>query len=185
MQLEDVFSNLPTLETERLILRKITMDDTADIHKYASNPDVSKYVFWETHRSLSDTNDYIRFIVDLYKNGKLSPWGIEYKEDGRLIGTVDFVNWQPNHKSAEIGYALSKDYWGKGIATEAAKELINFGFYNMDLVRIQAKCLVENAGSERVMEKAGMTFEGILRKFIFIKGAHYDVKMYSIINEDA
>lgn len=161
------------------------MDDAADLHSYASNPEVSKYVFWEAHRTLSDTKDYIRFILDLYENGKLSPWGIEYKEDGRLIGTFDFVNWQPNHKSAEIGYALSKDYWGKGIATEAAKELIHFGFTKMDLVRIQAKCLVENAGSERVMEKAGMTFEGILRKFIFIKEAHYDVKMYSIINGDA
>ncbi|MEH7443775.1 GNAT family protein [Bacillus sp. JJ1122] len=185
MQLEDVLSNLPTLETERLILRKITMDDAADLHSYASNPEVSKYVFWEAHHTLSDTKDYIRFILDLYENGKLSPWGIEYKEDGRLIGTVDFVNWQPNHNSAEIGYALSKDYWGKGIATEAAKELIHFGFNKMDLVRIQAKCLVENAGSERVMEKAGMTFEGILRKFIFIKETHYDVKMYSIINGDA
>lgn len=185
MQQEDVFGNLPTLETERLILRKITMDDAADIHTYVSNPEVSKYVFWEVHRSLSATEDYIKFILDLYENGKLSPWGIQYKEDGRIIGTVDFINWQTNHRTAEIGYALSEDYWGKGIATEAAKGLINFGFNYMDLVRIQAKCLVENAGSERVMEKAGMAFEGILRKFIFIKGAHYDVKMFSIINEDA
>lgn len=78
MQLEDVFSNLPALETERLILRKLTMDDAADIHNYASNPDVSKNVFWEAHRTLSGTKDYIRFILDLYENGNLSPWGIEY-----------------------------------------------------------------------------------------------------------
>ena len=185
MQIEDVFGNLPTLETERLILRKITMEDSADIHRYASNPDVSKYVFWEAHNSLGATEDYIGFILDLYANGKLAPWGIQNKEDGKLIGTVDFVNWQPQHRTAEIGYALSKEYWGRGMATEATKELIKFGFNSMDLVRIQAKCLVENAGSERVMEKAGMAFEGILRKFIFIKGSHYDVKMYSIIKEDA
>lgn len=185
MQIEDAFRNLPNIETERLILRKITMEDAADIHRYASNPEVSKYVFWEAHHSLGATEDYIKFILDLYENGKLSPWGIQHKEDGKIIGTVDFVNWQPQHRTAEIGYAFSKEYWGRGMATEAAKALIKFGFSDMDLVRIQAKCLVENAGSERVMEKAGMAFEGVLRKFIFIKGSHYDVKMYSIIKEDA
>ena len=183
MKIEDVYSNLPVIETERLILRKISMNDVKDIHTYASNPEVSKYVFWDYHRSLSATEDYVSFINELYENGKIAPWGIEYKKDGKLIGTVDFVSWQPQHKTAEIGYALSREYWGKGIATEATKELINFGFNKMDLVRIQAKCLVENVGSEKVMEKAGMKFEGILRKFIFVKGSHYDVKMYSIVKE--
>jgi [ribosomal protein S5]-alanine N-acetyltransferase len=93
------------------------MEDAADIHRYASNPEVSKYVFWEAHHSLGATEDYIKFILDLYENGKLSPWGIQHKEDGKIIGTVDFVNWQPQHRTAEIGYALSKEYWGRGMAT--------------------------------------------------------------------
>ncbi|MCM3664986.1 GNAT family N-acetyltransferase [Mesobacillus subterraneus] len=183
MKIEDIYSDLPALETERLILRKIKREDVEDIHTYASDPDVSKFVFWDSHQSLSATEDYVDFILGLYENGKIAPWGIQHKEDGKLIGTIDFVSWQTQHKTAEMGYALSKDYWGRGIATEAAMELIRFGFNNMELVRIQAKCLVANTGSERVMEKAGMSFEGVLRKFIFIKGVHYDVKMYSILNE--
>lgn len=181
MQIEDIYRNLPQLETERLILRKISLEDIDDIHIYASNPEVSKYVFWEAHETRAATEEYVKRILSLYKEGKIAPWGIHHKEDNKLIGTVDFVSWQPQHKTAEIGYALSMDYWGRGIATEAAKELIRFGMNEMGLVRIQAKALVANKGSERVMEKAGMKYEGILRKFIFIKGAHYDVKMYSII----
>ena len=184
MEIKDVYGNLPELETERLILRKIRYEDIDDIHTYASNPEVSKYVFWEAHETRGATEDYIKMILSLYEEGKIAPWGIHYKGDNKLIGTVDFVSWQTQHKTAEIGYALSKDYWGRGIATEAAKELIRFGMREMDLVRIQAKSLVANVGSERVMEKAGMTFEGILRKFIYVKGTHYDVKMYAIIKGD-
>ncbi|ESU33738.1 hypothetical protein G3A_04510 [Bacillus sp. 17376] len=185
MRIEDIYENLPQLETERLILRKIRREDIDDIHIYASNPEVSKYVFWEAHETRAATEEYVKRILSLYKERKIAPWGIHYKEDNKLIGTVDFVSWQPQHKTAEIGYALSMEYWGRGIATEAAKELIRYGMNEMELVRIQAKALVTNKGSERVMEKAGMKFEGILRKFIYFKGVHHDVKMYSIIKEDA
>ncbi|WP_102262935.1 GNAT family N-acetyltransferase [Mesobacillus jeotgali] len=185
MRIEDIYGNLPQLETERLVLREISLEDIDDIHIYASNPEVSKYVFWGAHETRAATEEYVKMILALYEEGKIAPWGIHFKDDNKLIGTVDFVSWQPQHKTAEIGYALSMDYWGRGIATEAVKELIKFGMSEMELVRIQAKALVANKGSERVMEKAGMNFEGILRKFIFMKGAHYDVKMYSIIKEDA
>lgn len=184
MEIEKIFGNLPTLETERLLLRKITLEDAWDMHYYGSNENVSKYVTWETHKSLSDTREFIEFVLTKYENKKIAPWGIEYKENGKLIGTIDFVSWQLKHNIAEIGYVLSQDYWGKGITTEAAKEVIKFGFENMDLVRIQARCDIENIGSARVMEKVGMTFEGVIRKGIFVKSKHRDIKMYSIINEE-
>lgn len=184
MEIEKIFGNLPTLETERLLLRKITLEDAWDMHYYGSNENVSKYVTWETHKSLSDTREFIEFVLTKYENKKIAPWGIEYKENGKLIGTIDFVSWQLKNNIAEIGYVLSQDYWGKGITTEAAKEVIKFGFENMDLVRIQARCDIENIGSARVMEKVGMTFEGVIRKGIFVKSKHRDIKMYSIINEE-
>jgi ribosomal-protein-alanine N-acetyltransferase len=151
---------------------------------YASNEEVSKYVIWNAHKTLSDTKDFVDFVLNKYENKQVAPWGIEYKENGKFIGTIDFVWWQSAHKIAEIGYVISNDYWGKGLTTEAAKEVVKFGFEKMDLVRIQARCLVENLGSQRVMEKAGMTFEGILRKGIYIKDKHQDLKMYSILKEE-
>jgi [ribosomal protein S5]-alanine N-acetyltransferase len=184
MEIEKLYGNLPTLETERLILRKVTLNDVEDMHDYGSNDDVTKYVTWETHKTLSDSKGFVNFVLNQYENGKVAPWGIEYKENGKFIGTIDFVSWQVNHHIAEIGYVISPDYWGKGITTEAANEIIKFGFIHMDLVRIQARCFVENRGSERVMEKTGMSFEGIIRKGMFVKGKHQDLKMYSILREE-
>lgn len=184
MEIEKIFANLPTLETERLILRKITLEDVADMYLYGSNKEVSKYVTWETHNTLSDTKEFVEFVLTQYDNKKVSPLGIEYKENGKFIGTIDFVSWQVKHNVAEIGYVLSQDYWGNGIITEAANEVIKFGFNNMDLVRIQARCFAENIGSARVMEKTEMSFEGIIRKEMFTKGKHQDIKLYSILKEE-
>ncbi|PLR86351.1 GNAT family N-acetyltransferase [Bacillus canaveralius] len=184
MQIEDIYGELPILETDRLVLRKLSLEDLEDIYSYGSNQEVSKYVTWDTHLSSADTKQFLDFVLQQYENKKIAPWGIQYKENGRLIGTIDFVWWKPAHKSAEIGYVLAPQYWGKSIATEAAKTIIKFGFTNMDLVRIQAQCFVDNKASARVMEKAGMSFEGVLRKSMLVKGSHQDIMMYSVLKEE-
>ncbi|WP_025028016.1 GNAT family N-acetyltransferase [Caldalkalibacillus mannanilyticus] len=184
MEIEEIYADLPIIETERLLLRKIKMEDAEDLYSYCSNEEVSKHVSWNTHRSLADSKGFIDFVLTQYEHNKVAPWAIEYKENGRLIGTIDFVWWQAQHKTAEIGYALSQDYWGKGLMSEAALEFVSFGFRKMDLVRIQARCFIENLGSARVMEKIGMTFEGIERKRMFTKGKHHDLKVYSILKEE-
>ncbi|WP_088013924.1 GNAT family N-acetyltransferase [Gottfriedia acidiceleris] len=184
MEVEKFFTNLPKLETNRLILRKLTKDDIEEMFLYGSNEEVSKYVSWETHKTLSDTKKFIDFVLNKYENSQVALWGIQYKGNGKLIGTIDFVWWDQKHKIGEIGYVISQDYWGKGIMTEAAKEVIKFGFDEMELIRIQARCFVENIGSSRVMEKVGMSFEGIIRKGMFVKGKHQDLKMYSILNNE-
>ncbi|WP_062106760.1 GNAT family N-acetyltransferase [Bacillus niameyensis] len=184
MEIEHIYGDLPSLETERLLLRKVTMKDLHDIHHYGSDHEVSRYVTWDTHRSLADTEAFIQFVLERYENSQEGPWGIEWKENGKLIGTIDFFSWKPRHGHAEIGYVLSRDYWGAGIMTEAVREVVRFGFEKMDLVRIQARCMEENVASSRVMEKAGMSFEGVLRKVMYIKGKHRDLKMYSILKEE-
>ncbi|QPC46968.1 GNAT family N-acetyltransferase [Mangrovibacillus cuniculi] len=185
MDIESVYGNLPTLETARLTLRKITLEDVEEMHSYASNEEVSKYVTWQTHNTLYDTKEFIQYVLSQYENKKVAPWGIEYKENGKFIGTIDFVSWSLKHQVAEIGYVLSQEYWGKGIVTEAANELITYGFNNMELVRIQARCFVENVGSARVMEKIGMSYEGTIRKgWKLESGEHQDIKLYSILKEE-
>ncbi|WP_019242371.1 MULTISPECIES: GNAT family N-acetyltransferase [Bacillus] len=184
MEMENIFAQMPQLETERLILRKITMKDAEDMYEYTSQEEVSKYVTWEAHQTLADTKGFIHFAQQKYYLKKVAPWGIQLKQSNKLIGTIDFVSWDPKHKIAEIGYAISKYYWRKGITSEAAEAVIKFGFNNMDLVRIQARCFVENIGSQRVLEKNGFTYEGTMRKAIFVKGRHQDIKLYSILKEE-
>jgi len=184
MGIEDVFGDLPVLETTRLVLRKMTLDDAGDMFEYARDPEVAKYVTWDAHRTIDDTLAFLRSVHQRYREGKIASWGMEYKLHSRLIGTCGFVSWKPRHNRAEIGYALSRAYWGKGVMTEAVREVIRFGFEQMKLNRIEARCKVQNLSSERVMQKVGMRFEGILREVVFDKGEYHDLKLYSILKNE-
>lgn len=184
MKVEDIFKNIPVLETSRTILRRIEKQDVNDIYNYCKDEEVSKYTTWYAHKSIEDTENFINFVLDRYNNSQLSPWGIQDKSTGKIIGTCDFVNWNIDNYRAEIGYALSRELWGQGYMTECVKKLIEFGFKTMNLVRIEARCNLLNLGSSRVMEKSGMKFEGILRRHILTKGNIEDVKIYSIIKDD-
>ena len=115
ISMDEVFGKLPELETERLWLRKVTVEDLVAIHAYAKQEEVARYMTWPAHKTLSDTMDFIDFCLRQYEQKQIAPWGIEYKENRRLIGTIDFVSWDTKNRIAEIGYVLSPDYWGRGI----------------------------------------------------------------------
>jgi ribosomal-protein-alanine N-acetyltransferase len=175
------FEDLPELETERLLLRKMRLDDARAMFAYASDPEVTRYVLFETHRSIEDSRAFLRYAEEGYERGDFGGWGLVLKDSGAFIGTcgVD-VGYAPEHARAELGYVLSRDHWGKGLMPEA----IRFGFGRMELNRIQARCMAENTASARVMEKAGMTYEGTLREHELIKGAYRDMKFYSILRRE-
>ncbi|WP_367949319.1 GNAT family N-acetyltransferase [Bacillus sp. FJAT-29790] len=107
-----------------------------------------------------------------------------HKESKKVIGNCAFIGWSNKHSKAEFGYVLNKAYWGKGFATEALNELIRFGFDVIHLNRIEGVCDIDNVGSEKVMLKAGMKYEGTLRKNVFIKGEFRDNKIFAMLKED-
>ena len=169
-----------TLQTSRLILRKITIEDAAEIFAYASDPQVTAYTLWDAHHSINETYEYLNNVVlPIYRFGTGMKWGIVEKKSNKLIGTCS-LHSMPIHRRAELGYVLAREYWGQGLMTEAAQAAIAFGFHVMQLLRIQAYCAVENIGSARVLEKSGMQFEGILHNYVFTKERPWDVKMYAI-----
>ncbi|ABY93105.1 GCN5-related N-acetyltransferase [Thermoanaerobacter mathranii subsp. mathranii str. A3] len=174
----------PVLETPRLILKKISLEDAEDMFEYARDPEVTKYVSWEYHKSIEDSVKFINLLLSKYANSEPSDWGLYLKENGKLIGTCGYVFIDEKNMTGEIGYVLGKKYWNKGFMTEAVKKVIEFGFKKLNLNRIQARCKVENIPSERVMQKVGMKFEGILRETVFIKGRFWDMKMYSILKRE-
>jgi len=97
------------------------------------------------------------------------------------VGACGFVGWSPEHARAEMGYVLNRRYWGRGLVLEAVRAMISFGFERMDLNRVEARCVAENTASARVMEKAGMAYEGTLRQREFLKGVYRDMKLYAIL----
>lgn len=181
---EDLFKNLPVLETERMKLRKLTIRDAGDVFEYASVEEVTRYVSWEPHRTLADTKSFLKHVLFQYEKGIPTSWGLVLKENDKLIGTGGFLWWSIENSKAEIGYVVSNLYWNRGIATEALHRILKFGFEIMHLERIEARCFVENTASERVMQKCGMKLEGILRSSMYIKGAFRNFKLYSILRDE-
>ncbi len=182
-EVREVLKDLPTLETERLILRKMVLNDAEAVFAYASNSDVSRYTLWETHRSIEDSRAFLEFATQKYENGGEPDWGIVYRGNGCLVGACGLVNWEAEHARAEVGFVLSREYWGRGLMSEAVRAILRFGFERMNLNRIEARCIAENAASARVMEKAGMVYEGTLRQREYIKGAYRDIKLYAILKK--
>lgn len=182
-EVREVLKDLPTLETERLILRKMVLNDAEAVFAYASNSEVSRYTLWETHRSIEDSRAFLEFATQKYENGGEPDWGIVYRGNGCLVGACGLVNWEAEHARAEVGFVLSREYWGRGLISEAVRAILRFGFERMNLNRIEARCIAENAASARVMEKAGMVYEGTLRQREYIKGTYRDIKLYAILKK--
>lgn len=180
---ERPFADLPELETERLLLRRLRLDDAEDVFAYASDPEVTRYVIFETHRSIEDARDFLRFATEGYERGDFCGWSLVLKASGAFIGTCGMEADQA-HDRAELGYVLSREHWGRGLVPEAVGAMIRFCFGTLGLNRVEARCIVENTASARVMEKAGMTYEGTLREQAYIKGAYRDMKIYSILRRE-
>ncbi len=179
--LRGLFKQLPRLETERLVLRPVTFDDVPAIHAYCTDPDVARYTTWHAHQSLIETQAYVGAVQDQYGRDEPSPWGVERRAEGVLIGTCGFVARTPEHHRAELGYALARPYWGQGYMTEAVRAVVAFAFDHLDLNRIEAVCDAENLASARVLEKSGLVFEGILRDYLRVKGRYRNVRMYAAV----
>jgi Acetyltransferases, including N-acetylases of ribosomal proteins len=181
---EFIFKGTPFLETNRLILRKLTLKDDQDLFEYASDDNVTRYLSWDTHKTIEDSRSFILFTLGRYERDEAGDWGIIYRETGKLIGTIGFSWYDFKNRRAEIGYVLAKNFWGQGIMPEAARQIVKFGFEEMGLNRIECCHFLPNEKSGRVMQKIGMSYEGIARERIFAKGKYWDVKQYAILESD-
>jgi ribosomal-protein-alanine N-acetyltransferase len=180
----EIFSNIPTLHTERLSLRALHPIDAEDMFDYASREDVTRYLLWSVHKSEAHTRDYIRYIQSRYELGDFYDWAIIDHESRRMIGTCGFARIDTENDSAEIGYVLNPDFQGRGYATEASARVIEFGFSTLGLNRIAARFMQGNNASLRVMEKLGMTFEGYHRDAIYAKGEYKTIGYCAITRQD-
>ena len=178
------FAALPTIRTKRLLLRPLRMQDDKDMFRYCSDPAVSRHVLWDTHPNIRYTRACLRSAIRQYKAGQPATFGIERIEDHRLIGTIGFMWVNTDHRSAEVGYSLARDCWNQGYATEALTAALHYGFEKLRLNRIEAQHESDNPASGRVMEKAGMQYEGTLRGRVFNKGHFSDVKLYARLRTD-
>lgn len=151
-------------ETARLLLRPPTLDDAENIFEtYANDPEVTRYLVWEPHETLEDTRKFLQRCVEVWEEGTAFPWVLVLKETGQLVGMLE-LRFE-GHK-ADLGYVMAKAFWGEGFATEAAKLVVDWALAQPPIYRVWAVCDVDNYASARVLEKAGMQREGVLRRWL-------------------
>ncbi|MEW6196409.1 MAG: GNAT family protein [Bacteroidota bacterium] len=184
MENPNTFNSVPVLETERLILRGFNENDLDDIFEYASQPQVTIFLPWKTHETKNDTIDFLKMSKEMFEKQDNIDFAIELKSEKKLVGGISIRKWNDENKCADIGYVLSPKYWNQGIITEAIKRVIKFGFDELKLNRVEAHCDENNTGSYKAMEKAGMKYEGTLRKKVFMKGKFVNMKFYSILKKE-
>lgn len=151
------------IETERLLLRKPRLDDAPALFAaYTHDPEVTRYLLWKTNAHVGETEVFLQRCQKVWAKEDGYPFVICLKETNAQIGMVEIHG---NEVRVGLGYVLAKPYWGKGIATEAARTLVQWALNEANIYRVQATCDVDNLASARVLEKAGMQYEGTLRRY--------------------
>lgn len=159
-----------TIETERLILRKLEISDLEQVYNnWCSDPKVSKYVTWDMHENIEQTKEYIKFKLGLYEKDYRFDWVVVIKETNEVIGEIDSVKQSLNYNLVELGYCYGSKYWNNGYATEALKAVIRY-LKEVALVEKVTACHIStNPASGRVMQKAGMNYDATLKEYVVDK----------------
>ncbi|WYP27286.1 GNAT family protein [Alkalihalobacillus sp. FSL W8-0930] len=176
---------MKTLKSSRLTLRELSYSDWESIHAYAKRPEVSRYQVWNPQSEV----DSQLFLAERIRISLLEPrsqfaFAIIEKETNILIGSVELTIRDTQHQAAELSYIIHPNYWGSGYASEAVRLMLTFGFSQLNLNRIYAKCDPRNKGSERVMQKVEMVWEGRLREDLLLADGWRDSLIYSLLARD-
>lgn len=171
---------VPELLTPRLLLSEFKETDAPAIFAYASDARVAKFVTWDAHLTLEDSLGFLRFLAERQARepGAFFAWALR-DSTGRAIGSLSFSLLSA--REGQIDYALGAAHWGQGLMSEAAGTVVRWAFATFpSLARIQARCLPENLGSRRVMEKIGMQLEGVTPAAMVVKGRAVDLVVYRV-----
>jgi ribosomal-protein-alanine N-acetyltransferase len=153
-----------TLITDRLILRRPQLTDAAALfEEYCQDPDVTKYLIWRPHRDLTETLDFLTGCLARWESGEELTWGITQKGTDRVIG---MIACRLRGHAADLGYVLARQYWNRGYVTEAVRAVVAWVGHLESIFHVWAVCDTANGASAWVLEKVGMTREGVLRRWL-------------------
>jgi ribosomal-protein-alanine N-acetyltransferase len=174
-----------TLETERLILRRFTMDDAcAMFQNWANDAEVTKYLTWPTHTDISVSKTVLNSWMELYQNPEHYSWAIVLKEIGEPIGSIAAVEQRDDINMVHIGYCIGRKWWRKGYTSEALSRLVKFFFEDVKAARIESRHDPNNPNSGKVMQKAGLRYEGTLLESDRNNQGICDAARYAILARD-
>jgi ribosomal-protein-alanine N-acetyltransferase len=179
------FDKFPQFETQRLMLRKMTLGDLDFYFHHFNDQEIVEGTCFPGPKTLDAAEKELeRYCINPFKENRGIRWGIVLKDIGELIGTLGFYDWDKDVHKVEIGYDLKPDHWGLGIMTEALHTVVRFCFETMGLNRIQAIIPVENHRSMNLVRRLGFTKEGVLRQNSFFNGIYRDDACFSLLREE-
>jgi ribosomal-protein-alanine N-acetyltransferase len=151
------------IRTERLLLRAPLLEDAADLFEgYGRDAEVARYMTWRPKQQVREMEEFIAGCVAAWRGGQRRPWVLTRKPAAVAIGMIELRLDGPR---ADLGYVLARDAWGQGLMSEAARAVVELALAQPGLYRVAAHCDAENMASARVLEKAGMVLEGVLRRY--------------------
>ncbi len=181
---ENIFKSFPEFESERLLFRKYLLSDARDLLLIRSNDDVMRFMDVERFESIGDAEKLINSTEESYKKQEGITWVIIERHSNSFIGYFGFWRIIPEHCRAEIGYALKREFWGKGYMYETINRMVRFGFETMKLHSIEANVNPANEKSKRVLEKIGFKKEAYFRENYLFNNKFLDSIIYSLLRKD-
>jgi ribosomal-protein-alanine N-acetyltransferase len=175
---------MPLLNSKNLVLRIAGADDVESIHRLLSLPESNIYNTAAIPADIQASGELLKGWLEAYQRQELYPFAIELKGGKELVGLISLRPGKKHYRRAEVSYKIFPEHWNKGYATNALKALIQFGFEDLGLHRIEAGCAVENIGSVKVLEKSGMTREGRCRQLLPLSTGWSDNFEYAILEND-
>ncbi|WP_313559774.1 GNAT family N-acetyltransferase [Ruminiclostridium cellobioparum] len=172
---------LHQMEGDKICFTALNRNDAVQIHKYASDKEVSRFIGWRLMESPDETIRHVEQMLKRESEGTHFYASVTEKYSCQIIGTAMMFNFDREAGHAEIGYVLSKPCWGRGFGTEVVRLLKTFAFEVLELHKLHARVAEANAGSCRVLEKNGFVLEGRLKDYYFIEGRYYDGRFYGFI----
>jgi [ribosomal protein S5]-alanine N-acetyltransferase len=180
----DLLKNLPDLQTPRLLLRKLRMEDAADMFEYAQDAEIAASGLWLPYTKLQQSADDIAADLKAYEVGTALDWAVEHGADRKMIGRINLGDYHRRDQRADLGYAYNRRYWGQGYATEAARAVLAFAFGSLGLNRVGAVVLPDNLGSITVLTRLGFQQEGVQRQFTQLRGRPEDLLCFSLLRAE-
>lgn len=175
------FDPFPVLNTQRLVLRAISLSDVNTFFSLRTHPKVLRYLDRKADEDVVATSKIIHSITDDIKANRAIAWAVCLVGNDELIGTVSFWQTKPQHFRAEIGYLLNPDYWGQGIIKEAIEAVLIYGFSKMNLHSVEAVINPENKASKNVLLHFGFVQEAYFKQNYFYDGRFLDSAVYSLL----
>ncbi|MFT6259361.1 MAG: ribosomal-protein-alanine N-acetyltransferase [Rickettsiales bacterium] len=177
--------NFPIIDLGDFILREQTIADAPAFFEYYADPEVNKYIISSIPKTVEEAKTEISYWINVFDYNDGVYFAIARKSDNKMIGSVGVSGINRMHNRIEASYDLAKEYWGGGLMSKSLKAVTDYVFKHKKYNRIEAVAMTDNAGSYKVLENCGFTFEGILRQHRFHKGQYVDVRSYSLLYSDS